>query len=103
MDNSTDMLKQFQEKMEDLKVRVGDLRIEGRAGGNAVKVLLDGNYCCHSVQVDPEYCNPEGRAVLEDLLTAAYNQAHTRVEQAIDQETKSAIAMGLPLGMKLPF
>jgi DNA-binding YbaB/EbfC family protein len=64
---------------------------------------MTGRHEVRRVQIDPSVA-AEDREMLEDLVTAAVNDAVHRVETAT--QAKMAAAMGgmsLPPGMKLPF
>ena len=46
---------------------------------------------------------PEDKQMLEDLVTAAFNDARSKADQAAEAEMhKAQSGMGLPPGFKLP-
>jgi len=107
MKNLGQMLKQAQEmqsRMADLQARLAASEVEGRAGGDMVRVVLSGKGELRRVDIDPGLLTPAERQVLEDLLVAAHADAKAKVESRLAEEMQ-ALTGGLPLppGFKLPF
>ena len=96
--NIQDMMKQAQQMQERLQREMTALRIEGNAGGGMVTVLVNGGKQVQSLTIDPEVVSKEDVGMLQDLIVAAINDAHRKVDEAMAQ------TMGgmLPPGMKLP-
>jgi DNA-binding YbaB/EbfC family protein len=96
--NIQDMMKQAQQMQERLQKEMTALRIEGNAGGGMVMVLVNGSKQVQSITIDPEVVSKEDVGMLQDLIVAAINDAHRKVDEALAQ------TMGgmLPPGMKLP-
>jgi nucleoid-associated protein EbfC len=96
--NIQDMMKQAQQMQERLQKEMTALRIEGNAGGGMVTVLVNGGKQVQSLTIDPEVVSKEDVGMLQDLIVAAINDAHRKVDEAMAQ------TMGgmLPPGMKLP-
>ena len=96
--NIQDMMKQAQQMQERLQKEMTALRIEGNAGGGMVTVLVNGGKQVQSITIDPEVVSKEDVVMLQDLIVAALNDAHRKVDEAMAQ------TMGgmLPPGMKLP-
>ena len=96
--NIQDMMKQAQQMQERLQKEMTALRIEGNAGGGMVTVLVNGGKQVQSITIDPEVVSKEDVGMLQDLIVAAINDAHRKVDEAMAQ------TMGgmLPPGMKLP-
>ena len=100
------LMKQAQEMQDNLKRAQDELaatEVEGRAGAGLVKVVMTCRHDVKRVSIDPSLLS-EDRDMLEDLVTAAMNDAVRRVESTT-QEKMSGLAAGLPLppGFKLPF
>ncbi len=70
--------------------------VEGRAGGGAVKVRINGAMDFQSVTIDPEAVDPDDLAMLEDLVRAACNDAVARARE-IGQQALGALG-SLALG-----
>jgi DNA-binding protein, YbaB/EbfC family len=91
-------------KMEALQNELGNLVVEGRAGGGLVVVSLTGKGELRGIKIDPSLFNPAEAEVLEDLIIAAHNDAKAKSEAEM-QRKMAEVTAGLPLppGMKLPF
>jgi hypothetical protein len=107
MKNFGNMMKQAQQmqaKMAEMQERLGELEVEGHAGGGLVAVALNGKGEARKVKIDKTLCDPEETEVLEDLLVAAFNDAKVKVEAQVQEETSKVMGdLKLPPGMKLPF
>ena len=101
--NMLKQAQQMQQKMEDAKAELVSLQVRGEAGGGMVKINMTGRNDVVSVVID-DLLLSEDKAMLEDLIAAAMNDAVRKVEAARD-EKMSAMTSGLnlPLDMKLPF
>lgn len=107
MKNLTSMLKEaqkLQQRMAEMQEKLGELRVEGSAGGGMVRVTLDGRGGLQAVKIDRSLVDPEEVEILEDLIVAAHADARSRLEARL-QEEMGRLTGGLPLlpGMKLPF
>ncbi len=107
MKNLGQMMKQaqeMQEKMAELQERLGQIEVVGQSGGGMVMVTLNGKSEMRRVQLDPALDpNSEG-AMLEDLIVAAHNDAKSKLEVRLQEETSKLMGgLQLPPGMKLPF
>ena len=71
-------------------------RIEGSAGGGAVRVTMSGDQKVLGVAIDPEVVDPDDVEMLQDLIMAAIGDA---AEKASAQQAESfgAITGGLNL------
>lgn len=100
------MLKQAQEmqqKLEDAKQELANLEVTGEAGGGMLKVRMTGRHDVLQVDIDPVLMGDD-KAMLEDLIAAAMNDAVRKVETARDSRMSELTAgISLPPGMKLPF
>jgi DNA-binding YbaB/EbfC family protein len=100
------LMKQAQQMQENMKVmqdQLAKMEIEGQSGAGMVKVIMTCRYDVKRVSIDDSLIGDD-KEMLEDLLTAAVNDAVRRVE-SISQEKMAGFTsgMGLPPGMKLPF
>jgi hypothetical protein len=91
------MMKQAQQMQERLQKQMGELRIDASAGGGMVSVTVNGAKQLQSLKIDPEVVSKESVEMLQDLIVAAVNDAHRRVDEAMSQ-TMGAM---LPPGLKL--
>lgn len=96
--------KEMQEKMQAMQEELAQLETEGSAGGDLVKVVLNGKGQITNINIDPSLMDDKDSSILEDLIMAAHNDAKTKVEEETARKTQELTA-GLPIppGMKLPF
>ncbi|GHU25981.1 nucleoid-associated protein [Betaproteobacteria bacterium] len=92
----------MQENMKKAQEQLAQIEVEGQSGAGAVKVTMTCAHDARRVSIDASVM--DDREMLEDLLTAAINDAVRRVEE-VTQERMSGFTAGLnlPPGMKLPF
>jgi DNA-binding YbaB/EbfC family protein len=94
--NINQMMKQAQQMQERLQKQMAELRIEATAGGGMVTVIVNGAKQIQSLKIDPEVVSKEDVEMLQDLILAAVNDAHRKV----DEELASKMG-GLVPGLKL--
>jgi len=93
----------IQKQMSDVQVTLDSLEVEGSSGGGLVKIRATAKGRILSVSIDDSLIVPEDKQMLEDLVTAAFNDARTKADQAAEREMQKAQSgMGLPPGLKLP-
>jgi DNA-binding YbaB/EbfC family protein len=91
----------IKEEMAGLQSRLGQITAEGEAGGDMVKVKVNGAMEVQSIRFSDEAM--KDREMLEDLIVSACNQALKKVRLAVNEETqKMASGLGLPSGMGMP-
>jgi nucleoid-associated protein EbfC len=79
-----DLLKQAQKMQEQLmeaQAAAAEQVVEGQSGGGVVKVTVTGGMEFQSVSIDPDAVDPEDVEMLQDLVTAAVNEALRQVEE----------------------
>lgn len=88
--------KQMSQMQDDLKKRT----VEVTSGGGAVKVVMSGEKEVKSLVIDPAAVDPEDVEMLQDLLSAAFNEATKKVDEMMAGEMgKLTGGMGLPPGL----
>ena len=107
MKNLGQLMKQaqeMQEKMAEMQESLVAIEIEGVAGAGLVTVVLNGKGEMQRLKIDPSLVKPEDAEILEDLIVAAHNDAKSKIEMRVQEETQRLMG-GLPLppGMKFPF
>jgi len=107
MKNLGQMMKQAQQmqaRMTEMQEQMEAHEVEGQAGGGMVTVRVSGKFEVRAVAIDPSIVDPADPEMLEDLIKAAFNDAHAKVD-AFKQEKVAEMTGGLPLppGFKLPF
>jgi DNA-binding YbaB/EbfC family protein len=91
------LMKQLQQAQERIQREIAALEIEAAAGGGMVKVVMDGQKNVRQLTIDPQVVNKEDVEMLQDLITAAVNEAARKVEEAVQEKVG-----GLTGGMKIP-
>jgi DNA-binding YbaB/EbfC family protein len=77
LEQAQQMLAQQQEAQEKLK----EQRVEATAGGGMVKVVMTGDLRVESLVIDPDAVDPEDVEMLQDMVTAALNEALRSAEE----------------------
>lgn len=107
MTNLGQMLKQAQQmqaRMGEMQAKLAEIETTGAAGGGVVQVTLNGRGEMKKLKLDKSVVDPAESEVLEDLITAAFNDAKAKVEQIAAEEMANLTGgLKLPPGMKLPF
>ncbi len=91
------LMRQAQAMQAKLAEAQANLRIEGTAGGESVKLTLNGAKEVVAVKIAKEAMDPEDPSMLEDLVLAAFKDAAAKVDDAMKSEMG-----GLGGGMNLP-
>jgi DNA-binding YbaB/EbfC family protein len=103
--NIAQMMQQAQRMQDNLKraqEELAQLEVTGSAGGGMVSVTITGKFETRRVHIDPSVL--ADAEMLEDLITAAFNDAVAKVNAESEKRMSAATAgMPLPPGMKLPF
>ena len=93
----------MQENMRRMQESLGTLEVEGQSGAGMVKVQMTCKYEVKRVTIDPSLVGDD-REMLEDLVTAAFNDAARKAEATISEKMAGMTAgLGLPAGFELPF
>jgi len=99
------MMKQAQEmqgRMQKLQEDLGGLEVEGQSGAGLVKVTINGKFEARAVKIDPSLVKPEETEILEDLIVAAFQDAKTKAETAVQAKMQELTGgLQLPPGLKL--
>jgi DNA-binding YbaB/EbfC family protein len=91
-----DFLKQAQKMQAQLMEQLRAMRVEGSAGGGMVKLEMDGEHNVHSVKIEPQILEEKDVTMLEDLIMAAYNDAHKKILEKTQESLKSITGLPLP-------
>ncbi len=92
--NLAGMLGGFQQKLANIQARQKALRCEGKAGGDAVTVVVTGDFHVEEVRIDASAL--EDHELLEDLVRAATNEAMRQVREAM-KASMQEMTGGLPI------
>lgn len=99
MNQARQMQEQFKKAQDDLANKV----VTGQSGAGLVSISMTGRHDVKDVQLDASLMS-EDKAVIEDLIAAAINDAVRKVEE----QNKASIGnmaggFNLPEGFKFPF
>jgi len=98
--NFGSMMKQAQKmqtKMAAMQEELKNEQLEASAGGGMVKVKITGDVQVVSITIDPAAVDPEDVEMLQDMVTAAVNEA---IRSA--QELAAARMNDITGGMNIP-
>ncbi|WP_295491322.1 YbaB/EbfC family nucleoid-associated protein [Sphingorhabdus sp. EL138] len=94
----------IQQQMEQAQATLDIIQVEGVSGGGLVKVRATAKGRILNVAIDDSLIVPADKGMLEDLITAALNDAREKADAASNAEmSKMSSGMALPPGFKLPF
>ncbi|ACL67101.1 conserved hypothetical protein [Anaeromyxobacter dehalogenans 2CP-1] len=89
--------KKLEKAMADAKEKLAEIAVEAESGGGLVKVAMNGKCEITRLTVDPKAVDPNDKALLEDLVTAAVNAAVEKARTAADESMSKATG-----GIKIP-
>ena len=95
--NLQGMLEAAQKQAEQMQDKMKQTVIEASAGGGSVTVKMDGSKRVVSVKIDPEVVKSGEVEMLEDLITAAVNEAGRKADEAM-QGSMGDMLGGMDLG-----
>jgi DNA-binding YbaB/EbfC family protein len=101
--NLISQAKKMQDKMKEAQESLKKIEVEGVAGGDAVKVIMNGEGELKKVNLS-ENLFKEPKEIVEDLIVAAHNDAKSKMKQKTAEEmSKLTGGISLPPGFKFPF
>ena len=68
-------VQQLQGEMMEAQEKLKDEVVEASAGGGMVKAKMSGDLRLLEIAIDPEAIDPEDAELLQDMVTAAVNEA----------------------------
>ena len=96
-----DKAKELEAKMKESQENIKKIRAEGISGSNSVKVILDGEGEMQKIEISEETLK-EDKAIIEDLIVAAHNNAKLELKTKTKEEiSKATGGFGIP-GFKWP-
>jgi len=95
--------KKMQENMKKTQDALKKIEVEGIAGGNSVKVIMNGDGELKKI-IFQDGLLKETKEIIEDLIVAAHNDAKSKLKKKTSEEiSKVTGGISLPPGFKLPF
>lgn len=110
MKSMEEMLKAAQEAAEKIQTQMNEtqakldaIEVEGMSGGGLVKIRCSAKGRVLGVTIDESLMKPEEKQMVEDLVTAAFNDARAKADSVANEEMqKVQSGMGLPPGLNFP-
>ena len=98
------MAQNAQAELQKAQDNLDSVEVEGASGGGLVKVRASAKGRIIALSIDDSLMNVSEKTMLEDLITAALNDAKAKADAAAGEEmSKMTSGMALPPGFKLPF
>ncbi len=91
--------QRMQRDMEKAQEEIAAMTVEATAGGGAVRVVINGSHEIKELTIDPAVVNSDDVEMLQDLITAAVNEAQKKFEDLSSERLNRVTGgRGLPLG-----
>jgi nucleoid-associated protein EbfC len=95
-----ELMGQAKRQYEELQAKMQQTVVEASAGGGSVSLKMNGQKHVLSVTIDPEILKSGDVEMLQDLVTAAVNEAVRKVDEAMQSSLGGMLGgMGGMLGM----
>jgi len=78
--------QQMQRRMAELQEELEKKHVEASAGGGMVTAVVSGKQQLIELKIDPTAVDPEDVEMLQDLVTAAVNEAIKKSQQMAQEE-----------------
>ena len=96
-----DKAKELEAKMKESQDKIKKIQVEGVSGTNMAKVTLNGEGEMIKIEISDELMKEE-KGIIEDLITAAHNNAKSQLKSKTSEEiSKAAGGFNIP-GFKWP-
>jgi len=89
--------QQMQRRMAQLQEELANKQVEASAGGGMVTATVNGKQQLLGLKIDPAAVDPDDVEMLQDLVTAAVNEALKQSQQMASEEMSK-----LTGGMSIP-
>jgi DNA-binding YbaB/EbfC family protein len=94
--NLQQLMVQAKQQYEELQKKMQQTVVEASSGGGTVSVRMDGRKQVLAITIDPEAVKSGDVEMLQDLITAAINEAGRKVDQAVQSSVGGMLGgMGL--------
>ena len=101
--NPFDIFKQLQDlqgKMDVIKDKLKSVKVMGTAGGDMVKIEMNGQMEVTSVYISPEIVDPNDVGMIEDLVLAAFTDANFKIREKLKDELSELTGgLNIPPGL----
>ena len=100
MQKQLQQLQAMQAEMEQVQAELAEKEITTTAGGGAIEVTINGNKEITKLCIDKDVVDPDDVEMLQDLVTAAVNEAIRQIEElsenAMNEITGGFGGLGIP-------
>ncbi len=99
-----DLMKKAQEmqkKMQEIQKQIAEMEVTGQSGGGLVRIIMNGQHFAKNTMLDSAVLKEE-KSVIEDLITAAINDAADKIEKGTREKMVALTGIKLPDGFDLP-
>jgi hypothetical protein len=98
MKQMQEMMTRAQEMQQQMQQKMRETHVEASSGGGAVVVRMNGEKLLLSVKIEKDAANDV--EMLQDLITAAVNEAVRKVDATMQSQLGGMLGgMGLPPGL----
>jgi DNA-binding YbaB/EbfC family protein len=95
--NLQEVMQMARQQYEALQKKMQETVVETSVGGGSVSVRMDGRKTILALKIDPEVVKSGDTEMLQDLITAAVNEASRRVEESMKSSVGGMMSsLGLP-------
>ena len=98
MGNLQRLAMQMQQEMGRIQDELAETEVEGTAGGGVVHATVTGTQVLRSVTIDPAAVDPADVEMLQDLVTAAVNEALDASRRLAERKMAALGGLGGGLG-----
>lgn len=88
--------RDMQTRMKEAQDQAATIRVEGKAGGGMVTAVANGKGSILRISIEQSLLDTGDKEMIEDLTTAAVNQAVEAAKQALQAEMQK-VTGGLPI------
>jgi DNA-binding YbaB/EbfC family protein len=92
--------KTYETELKKMQDELKRKTVDVTSGGGAVKITMNGEKQVVNLVIDPAAVDPEDVEMLQDLISAAFNEATKKVDDMMASEMgKLTSGLGLPPGL----
>jgi hypothetical protein len=89
----------LQARMKEMQETASSKTVEAQSGGGMVRVIVDGTMRLRKVEIDAAIVAANDKAMLEDLIQVAVNDAMARAQKMLADEMGKLGPLG---GLQIP-
>ena len=78
-------------QMKTIKEQLSTITATGNAGAGMVEVTVNGDHKVVAININDIMLSPENKAMIETLVSSAFNDANDKLTIAIEEYTKRQI------------